>query len=92
MIEELVEALNTIGHSFVALYRSEDGLYMLYAFDEKLALEHGFRKPIFENCRDGMDYKNLKAQWKDAGTYLLYADTNSDRALRNSLDKLIVAI
>jgi len=90
MIEELIEALEKIGHKFVAIYRSDDGLYSIYAFDEKLAKSKGYNRPVKEHYRLG-DYKFLFNAWRDAGTYLLYADPHLGIAIGNSLNKLTVA-
>jgi len=83
-IDELISALKNDGKTLMGVVFSND-LFLVYAHDPKIA----GAKPQIEFCRDTTDYTLLMKQWKQMGTFLLYADKDFDVAIQCSIDKLV---
>jgi hypothetical protein len=84
-IDELVSALKSNGKTFTGIVYNSD-LFLVYAHDPKVASA----KPQIDFCRDIIDYNLRMKQWKQMGTFLVYADKDFDKAIQNSIDSMVV--
>jgi len=81
-MDELITALEKLGQIVVGIMLN-DGLWTVYAHDPKLA----GRKPILSECRDAQDYLILKSLWNKAGTIILFADKDFNKALNGAIQE-----
>ena len=84
-LDVLISALKTDGKTFMGIVMSND-LFLVYAHDPKIAGQ----KPQIEFSRDLMDYNLRMKQWKQMGTFLVYADKDFDTAIQCSIDKYVL--